>query len=244
MSRSGLLVTIAAGWLMAGGLLQAETTTNLSDAQIQGRDLASTLLRQAPLENYTNTGVLKIKDGKGRHSEIPVRFTTVILTDGWTTVYQTLSGTNGAGMTNLTVFHQGTNANQYQSNCGGLARADAAIPFAGSDFWACDLGLEFFHWPEQRVLKKEIRRSRGCVVLESVNPDPKPGAYMRVETWIDQETDGIVQARAWGADGQMVKEFDPKEFKKVNGQWQLQEMEISNPQTHSRTRLEFDLPSP
>jgi hypothetical protein len=27
----------------------------------------------------------------------------------------------------------------------------------------------------------------------------------------------------------------------VNGQWQLQEMEIRNVQTGSRTRLEFDL---
>jgi hypothetical protein len=30
----------------------------------------------------------------------------------------------------------------------------------------------------------------------------------------------------------------------VNGQWELQEMEIRNVQTGSRTRLEFDLKSP
>ena len=30
-------------------------------------------------------------------------------------------------------------------------------------------------------------------------------------------------------------------YKKVNGQWELQEMEIRNVQTGSRTRLEFDL---
>jgi hypothetical protein len=33
----------------------------------------------------------------------------------------------------------------------------------------------------------------------------------------------------------------PKSFKKVNGQWELQEMEILNVQKDSRTRLEFDL---
>ena len=46
------------------------------------------------------------------------------------------------------------------------------IPFAGSDFWIADLGLEFFHWPEQKVLKKEFRRNCSCVVLESTNPNP------------------------------------------------------------------------
>ena len=30
-------------------------------------------------------------------------------------------------------------------------------------------------------------------------------------------------------------------FKKVNGQWQVQSMEMDNVQTGSRTRLEFDL---
>jgi hypothetical protein len=39
----------------------------------------------------------------------------------------------------------------------------------------------------------------------------------------------------------LLKEFAPKSFKKVNGQWELQEMEIRNVQTGSRTRLEFDL---
>ena len=39
----------------------------------------------------------------------------------------------------------------------------------------------------------------------------------------------------------MLKEFYPKDFKKVNGQWQVGSMEIDNVQTGSRTRLEFDL---
>ena len=45
-------------------------------------------------------------------------------------------------------------------------------PFAGSDFWLCDLGLEFFHWPQQKVLKKEFHRQCACTVLESTNPNP------------------------------------------------------------------------
>jgi len=117
-------------------------------------------------------------------------------------------------------------------------------PFAGSDFWVADLSLEFFHWPAQKILKHEMRRGRSCQVLESTNPGPSPGGYARVVSWIDNETLGIVQAEAYDAKGRLLKEFLPKSFKKVNGQWELQEMEIRNDQTGSHTWLEFDLKPP
>jgi hypothetical protein len=74
-----------------------------------------------------------------------------------------------------------------------------------------------------------------------VNPSPSTNAYSRVVSWIDNESGGIVHAEAYDANGKLLKEFDPKSFKKVNGQWELQDMEIRNVQTGSRTRLEFDL---
>jgi hypothetical protein len=114
-------------------------------------------------------------------------------------------------------------------------------PFAHSDFWLCDLGLEFFHWPEQKILKKENRRSRVCNVLESTNPNPSTNGYSRVVSWIDSESGGIVHAEAFDAQNKLLKIFDPKSFKKVNGQWELQEMEIRNVRTGSRSRIEFDL---
>jgi hypothetical protein len=113
--------------------------------------------------------------------------------------------------------------------------------FAGSDFWIADLGLEFFHWPEQKVLKKEVHRSCGCTVLESTNPNPFPNGYSRVVSWIDNETLGIVEAYAYDANGKKLKDFYPKDFKKVDGQWQVQTLVMENLQTGSRTRLEFDL---
>jgi len=122
-----------------------------------------------------------------------------------------------------------------------VAGQEIFTPFVSSDFWIADLGLEFFHWPGQKVLKKEIKRSRGCTVLESTNPDPSTNGYARVVSWIDNESGGIVQAEAYDCKNKLLKEFAPKSFKKVNGQWQLEEMEIYNDQTGSRTRLDFDL---
>jgi len=115
--------------------------------------------------------------------------------------------------------------------------------FANSDFWIADLGLEFFHWSAQKVLPKptNLVRGRDYTFLESTNPNPSTNGYSRVLTWIDRETGGILEAEAYDFNGRLLKEFAPKSFKKVNGQWELQEMEIRNVQTGSRTRLEFDL---
>jgi len=104
--------------------------------------------------------------------------------------------------------------------------------------------LEFFHWPDQKILKHELRRSRACTVLESTNPTPSAGSYLRVVAWIDKETLGIVHAEAYDVNGKLLKEFNPKSFKKVNGQWELQDMEIRNVQTGSRTRFEFEVKAP
>jgi hypothetical protein len=119
--------------------------------------------------------------------------------------------------------------------------------FVGSDFCLGDLGLEFLHWPEQKILRGDTARGRLCKVLESTNPYRLPngqffpGGYSRVLSWVDNETLGIVEAEAYDAKGKKLKEFYPNDFKKVNGQWQVGSMEIDNVQTRSRTTLKFDL---
>ena len=115
------------------------------------------------------------------------------------------------------------------------------FPWAGSDFSLGDLGLEFFHWPTQKVLKKEIHRSCACTVLESTNPNPSTNGYSRVVSWVDTESLGIVEAYAYDANGKKLKNFYPKDIKKVNGQWQVQTLVMENLQTGSKSRLEFDL---
>jgi YD repeat-containing protein len=151
---------------------------------------------------------------------------------------------------NVTVLHDGANASQYRVAIARQGRDFTAtgqqlmMPFAGSDFAIADLGLEFFHWPEQDLTKKEMKRSRSCKVLESKNFHPTPGGYSRVVSWIDNESDGIVMAQAYDLQGKLLKQFIPKKVEKVNGQWQLQEMEIDNAQTGSSTRVDFDLNKP
>jgi hypothetical protein len=246
-------LALAAMSLLLAGCATAQTTNTLSDVEIQGRQLARQILEQSPVTNFSQTGILKIRDEKKKNSELLLTYALVVSPTNWMSIYEVQSGgwdctTNES----LRITHAENNTNYYDHSLkvrsgmitpkisgGSLASIETMIPFAGSDFWLCDLGLEFFHWPEQKILKKEVRRSRGCTVLESTNPSAN--GYSRVVSWIDGETLGIVHAEAYDANGKLLKEFDPKSFKKVNGQWELQEMEIRNVQTGSRTRLEFDL---
>ncbi len=214
-------------------------TLSPEEAVKQGRALAAEIVAQKPSENTTNSGVMTIRDENNHRTQVPVRFEVVATPTNWFSRYR-------SGHTDLTVFHDGANPNLYRlATSDGKAKTlsgnQAVVPFEGSDFSISDLGLEFFHWPEQRLTKKEMKRSRSCQVLESINPQPAPGTYSRVVSWVDNESHGIVMAQAYDAQGKEVKEFIPKKVKKVEGQWQLQEMEIDNDQTGSSTRVDFDL---
>jgi hypothetical protein len=115
------------------------------------------------------------------------------------------------------------------------------ISFASSDFWLADLGLEFLHWPRQKLLKTEMRKGRWCNVLQSDNPSQKGPGYARVISCIDKESGGPILADAFDANGKRIKEFSIRSLKKVEGEYQLEEMQIVSHENRSRTRLEFDL---
>jgi hypothetical protein len=233
--------------------VRAQTTNGLSDVEIQGQQLAQEILQENPITNFNQTGTIKIEDSKKKSTIIDFSVDTEVISGGWTVVYHThMDGFTGFY---LKINHKGYVPNEYLyrqnwSTAGSgsampvgiLSQTEIMAPFAGSDFWIADLGLEFFHWPEQKVLRHESKRTRACTVLRSTNSDPTNG-YSYVDSWIDDESHGIVHAEAYDTNGKLLKVFDPKSFKKVNGQWQLQDIEIRNVQTKSRTWIKFDLSS-
>jgi hypothetical protein len=219
------------------------------EGERQGQALVSRLLEQRPEQPATNSGVLKIRDSEGNTREVSTRFEVQPAATNWLNVYESTGAPSSAEK--LTIIHSNNQPNQYLLETGPqhisprqLGPNDAFIPFAGSDFWIVDLGLDFLHWPQQRVLRKQMRKGLSCDVLQSINPRPVPGGYSRVVSWIAinrPEDIVIVHAEAFDVHDKLLKEFDPKKVEKVNGVWQLEEMEIRNRQTGSRTRIDFNL---
>jgi hypothetical protein len=225
-----------------------------AEGERQARALVARLLEQRPEQASTNTGLLKLRDQDGNQREINARFDIVPQGDHWLSIYEAGGGAHSAP-TMLTIVHKGGEPNQYLLSEATPATSDhprqrklgpgeLMLPFAGSDFWVADLGLDFLHWPEQRVLRKQMRTGLSCDVLQSINPQFAKEGYSKVLSWIAiNRTDDIVivHAEAFDSGGKLLKEFDPKKVEKVNGVWQLEEMEIRNRQTGTRTRIGFYL---
>ena len=220
-------------------MLPSLRAADVETPRAEGQRLAAEARSLAPNTSSTNAAVLKVRDHRGVRAESPVIIRTTVATGWWHTDY-----VSGDGLL-YRVLRSPHAPSQYQTGRvnGGAPQpaTNLLVPFAGSDFWLVDLGLDFFHWPEQRLLRKEQRRGEACFVLESTTMRPAPGGYSRVVTWLDQDTLGIVCAEAFDTRGQLMKVFEPKRFQKVNGQWRLKEMEIRNEQTDSRTSLIFDV---
>jgi len=248
-----LLLWGTAGFAQPKNELAPAPPLDPAEGDREARSLVARLLEQKPDAAVTNTGLLKIRDAEGRTRDVSARFDIVPRAHDWLSVYEAAAAP-GSPPINLTIIHTDAQPNQYllsgpaRTPATGAVRkltpAELMAPFAGSDFWIIDLGLDFLHWPQQRVLRKQMRKGLFCDVLQSVNPAPTVGGYSRVLSWIAinrPEDIVIVHAEAFDSNDKLLKEFDPKKVEKVNGVWQLEEMEILNRQTGTRTRIEFNL---
>lgn len=217
--------------------------------ETEGAALALDLRSQPPALNTSGTLRRRSRDGKWL-APLTVRLEITGNEQAWQSHYhvfepddtwrETLRISAGTALPNE--YHLTRVGENGRPVAVGPWRGNAAsVPLADSDFWWCDLGLEFLHWPAQRVLRTEMRKGRSCRVLESTNPDPWPGVYARVLSWIDLEHGGLLRAEAFGPDQRRLKEFNIGSFKKVDRRWQLKSMEIRQVEADTRTRLEFDL---
>lgn len=242
------VATAVIGCMLAPAVWSADRTR----AGDRGRQLAESIRAQRPAGPTASTGTLRMRTADGRRVTLPMEVEVLLNTNSWSTVYrarfpdgrrEVLTVVNPEeGMPHYVLHRASGDGNVAESRPG---RPDELfLSFAGTDFWFVDLGMAFLHWPDQRWLKRETRRTRACEVLESRNPLVTPGAYQRVVTWVDVETGGIVHAEAYDSRNELLKVFSPGSFARVGSRYELRDMEIRNEQTDSRTTLQFDMADP
>jgi len=213
--------------------------------------LAAELRSIRPAENMQWTGTLVITHRGHKIPPVPISCQATVTETNWSVTYLT-GATASNGAEKLTVVFSTNAPNEYiyaralaaDAPLGApktLHGAEADIPLAGSDFWLSDLGFEFYHWPDQVRLKGEMRSSRPCYVLESINPHPAPGGYAKVKTWIEKESGQPLEAEASAPDKSTMKAFDIGSVQKVNGRYQVKNLTMKNTVTKSLTELNFDL---
>lgn len=222
----------------------------------EGRQLALRLLSMTPKEELDGKAILKRLDAKGKslpdlHANFRAHRPDPARPDEWIQYYEAVNLNPGTeDVSRLVIFRKSGQAGEYAvltdqnpriSTVPRFKGNASMTPFAGSDFWLADFGFDFFNWEDQRLVEEGMHRSQWCLIMESWNPKPQPGAYSLVKSWIDKDTLGLVQANAFDHKGKLLKVFKPKSFKKIKGQWHLEEMEIRNAQTRTRTTVTFDL---
>jgi len=233
-------------------LLTAAANKPSESSIAKGQELAAELRSRTPPENLEVNGVLKLRSSDGKRTKVPIRYRIVVADKHWESIYETVLS-DGTAPERLHVFHADGEPNRYllsrpasgQAPSGepiSLSSEKAMVPFANSDFWLTDLGLEFLHWPQQRIVEEakiRMRKGRPCRVLESINTSPGATGYTRVRSWIDAKTGGVILAEAYGPAGKRMKEFEVGGLVKINGTWELKNMEMRNASTDSLTVLEF-----
>ena len=210
--------------------------TRAADEDVEAQTIVQELVSHPPLGELESMGLFKQRLPSGQRVEVPVKLKFTRNGDGWQERYITQPVPERAAA-ELSIQHQPKTLPVYLQ---GGATPDLYSPFAGTDFWVADLGLQFLHWPEPRIIKREMRKGRSCRVVACRNPDTSTG-YGRVLCWIDLESGGLIRAEAYDQKNQLLKTFSIRSLKKIDGVWQLRAIEITNELTDSRTRLEFSL---
>jgi hypothetical protein len=232
------------------GALPALAQQPAPDDLAAGQALAEQVRNSVPEERAQMQGTLLIRAG-GQTKRVPVVYRVLMHDDAWEMDYEVAATTN-SGAEELNVIHRTNAPNEYLyaraatpsvplPKLARISPEDAAsTPLGGSDFSAADLGLDFLHWPQQHRLKDEMRLGQPCYVLESRNPEAKSIAHGK--SYIDKESNGVLIADGFDPQEHLVKEFSlhGSSFKKVNGHWRLENMDIRDYKKHSRTELKFD----
>jgi hypothetical protein len=247
-SLAAIGAAVAIGFSSASfGAVTEATPTRTAQEEHQAAALVEELLALRPPENVLYGIMVRVESSEGGRSEVPIRYLTTPVDDkGWEATYEARASSNR--LERLSIIHRQGEPNQYRYTPDVdskpallLSGAQADLPFAASDYWLSDLGMEFLHWPQQRTVKHKItmRNNRPCHVLESINPKPNQGGYRRVLSWIDRESGALIYAEAYDQNHKRFKIFTLHGFRKVNGQWQPKALQIQNSQTDSRSQLEF-----
>lgn len=241
-----LLSVLFAVTVHAQSIMERKTETP-KDAQ----EIVEIIRSRVPVKKIESQGVLKIRAPKAKMRSVPIHFEVKPLSeDSWESVYEAILPEGR--LERLLIRSYINHPNEYilrtKSEKESEWKTDkiqpgeeSAVSFAGTDFWLCDLGLEFLGWSDQLLLKREMRKGRPCRVIQSA-PEERTGMmYARVVSWVDNESDGIVMAQSYNEFNKRLKEFEVQSFKKVEGVWQLKKMTIYDNLSDSRTTLEIDL---
>ena len=216
--------------------------TDIAGQKAMGAALAESLRGMRLVNQDEIKGTLRIRKPRGKRENVPVTFRAKADGTAQVETFETARGTlhirKTPGKPNEYIF-TAPDAKEGKK----MEGAELNQLFAGSDFTLGDLGLEFLQWPNQQVIGRASRLRETCNVLLSKPAKVLPGGYSHVKCWVEIHNRALLCVEAYRGT-KRVKLFQAKSFKKLEGEWQLRELELRNDVTDARTQIQFDLRAP
>jgi len=230
-------------WILAVWMGRGSAAAVEDIAEVQGQEWAQRLRTVAPEEPSTNQAVLRIRHREGRR-QVPV---TVITQPGkgrWSVEYQ-VAGTSANGAGEISRIHYSTQGPPtFEARVEAPGKSPAKVvsasgdrAIANSDFLLHELGMEFLHWPEQRLIGRELSNGRWCQVLESVSKKSEGPAS--VKSWIDEKLGVLLSAEVYDARKVRLKHFSITQFREQADRWTCSVSMVDDVRG-TKTELAFD----
>lgn len=215
--------------------------------EAQGLEWARRLRTVAPEQASTNRAILRIRGREGRR-QVPVTVITRPGGDRWEVEYR-VGGDEGKEPREVrTIFYSTGGPPRFDAKPAeaSTSLADGAkkagdLAIGGSDFLLKELGMEFLHWPEQRLRGRELSNGRWCQVLESRSGKAEGPASVR--SWIDEKLGVVLSAEVYDARNLRLKQFSITQFREQGDRWTCS-VSMVDDQRGTKTELSFDGPVP
>jgi hypothetical protein len=212
---------------------------DVAGQKAMGAALAESLRGMRLVNQAEIKGNLRIRKPRGERVNVPVTFRAKADGAAQVEIFETAKGT-------LQIRKTPNKPNEYFFKAPG-AKVGKKMEgeqlnqiFVESDFTLGDLGLEFLQWPNQQVIGRASRLRETCNILLSKPAKVLPGGYSHVKCWVEIHNRALLCVEAYRGT-KRVKLFQAKSFKKLEGEWQLRELELRNDVTDARTQIQFDL---
>jgi hypothetical protein len=239
----------------AGGATQAEQASRGS--QETGQDLALRLRTVMPQAPSTNHAMLKIRGTHGR-TQVPVVVIARPGSVGWSVEYRVGRAGSEPGLQVWTIHHRLDGAPRYErqqpapsatkttattttATTATVTEAQGLETLGDGDFALRELGMEFLHWPDQRLRGRELSNGRWCQVLESRSGRPDGPAVVR--SWIDENLGVLLSAEVYDGRQRRLKQFSITQFREQGDRWSCS-VSMVDDRRGTKTELSFDGPAP
>lgn len=235
-------------WVGLHGLsvdLPASEPTSVPYFEIgQGKDLARYMVQNPWFQDGLLNAKLRIQTHSNKKQEVPVTLLFQSRQGNWSL---SCSFPDHERRHRLFLNRDAMGTTAFQSSATAealpvpLSEGEWFQGVAGSGFSPFELSLGFLDWNSQKIETTELRRGQSCyVLLSQPGETDRKGGWRSVRSWIDKDTLGVVYAEVHGDGGKRLKIFKPNEFKKINGTWQVTELEMRDLLSKERSYLTFE----